>query len=231
MTLEEMRAEVRLLIGETAQDGYLDTEIDRQINLGCQKVARECKLKTHVREDTVDARSLPSTDSRSEGRYALPSDFLQTVDREMRVLDADTWYPVTFVTAAEYNDLSWTQHWQRPIYAKIEFGSTETTSLAPGDIWFWPMPDAVYTYELKYYQKPSKLIADSEISELPEFAHLSACYHAAMLLTRKFRDRNLFQEMSALWSEEIDSVKREFNTLDAHMPKRTRNVYRVRSHR
>lgn len=231
MNRGEMRTETRVLLGETQQDGYLDTEIDTHLNIGQTKVAEiagVCFTNQKRVMRAYNAGDLDPADPATEGRYGLPQDFLKVVSIE--ILQAGTWYPVEILNYQQFFAVSAQPAPGRPRYAKIEFGATTLDGAPPGDIWFhpWPEADNTYTYRISYIQVPTPMTDDGHISEVPHFAHFAVCCFAAMVVSRKHRDRALIQEMSALWQSEIDKVLRVVGSQHQNRPQRQVNVYRMR---
>jgi len=227
-----MREEVRVLVGETQEDGTLDAEINRHINLGqCAVAENAAVLFTHVLESTVayNDPTLDPIDPRREGRYGLPQDFLKV--RAIEVLDGNTWYPVQIYPYEKFRaHATQTNNGGKMLYAKIEFGATSLDGDPPGDIWFYPWPDRAapdgYVYRISYTQIPTAMTDDGHISELPHFAHMAVCVWAALMVSRKHRDRGLINEMSALWQMEMDKVMRVVGSQRNDLPKRQINIYR-----
>jgi len=227
MNRGEQRTQVRILLGETVGDGYLDAEINTALNTSNLILARDLLcLMTYREIETVaynDPLLTDPDDIRKTGRYGLPDDFLSMVD--VQVMDGGTWHILKNLRYDEFQERARTVQGGRPIYYRLEFGAVRLDSPKAGDLWLYPYPDAVYTLRRVYMQKPTAMTLDTDTSELPEVAHLGACYHAAMVLSRKWKDRVLIQEMIALWQDEEKRIKGWVNVQDQTDAFRVRNVY------
>jgi len=226
----EMRETMRVLLGETIEDFYKDIECNKYLSVGQLKVASTLLcLQTHKNVETVAFNDplLDADDSRREGRYGLPDDFLSLKD--VQIKDGADWYPLTRWNYDDYKMYARNASGGRPTAYKPEFGSTSQGNPAPGDLWFWPYPDRSspdqYVYQVSFFQKPTPLDEDEDISELMESAHLAVCYHAAMTLSRKGKDRALIQELSALWGDEIAMLKDLVGLSDQTGDIRMKNYY------
>lgn len=219
MKRSEMRSTVRILIGETKQDFYRDTEINDCLYNGSIIIARDIlanqtfgSIQTVAWNDPL----LSPTDSRNEGRYGLPNDFMSLGDAQL--LDGTVWYNegqgFDRLSADKFRSVSRYVQGARPQYFKVERGSTSLSAGTPGDIWLWPYPDKVYTLRLSYRQKPTKMDDDEDICELDEAAHMLVCYHAAMIVSRKSKDRGVISEMASLYAAEKRDVLEYVGRMD-----------------
>lgn len=227
MKRSEMRAQIRILLGETQQDGYADSEINTQINVSCLLIARDILSLQTFRDVTTTAYNDPNLtdpeDPRVTGRYALPDDFLSMIDSQL--LYGGVWYTLEPLTYDDFQARANRVQGGRPMYYRLEFGAVSLDTPKAGDQWLWPYPDGAYPLRRVYFQKPTAMDDDEQTSELPEAAHQAACYHAAMILSRKFKDRVLIQEMIALWNDEEARVKKWVNTQDNTRALHVKNVY------
>lgn len=234
MTRGEMRAMVRIFLRETIEDSYKDTEINTQLPISQNRVAMETRCLTTRSSLTMVAYNDPGLDPNDpndvpliEGRYGMPDDLLALEDIE--IVDAGGYK--TFPVKKPLRELVriYSQDFGgRPCYYAASFGSTDQAGPTRGDIAFKPLPDGPYTAIVHYVQRPDAMDEDTDFSELPEFAHLAVCYHAAMTLSRKKSDRDLIIEMGSLYSDEIVRVKEMIHLQDATGPIYIRNVYKRR---
>lgn len=217
----EMRTQTRILLGETQQDGYTDAEINTALNNSCLILARDILSLQTYRDVTTDAYNDPlitdPKDGRKFGRYALPDDFLSMID--VQVYDAGIWYVLKRLDYDSFQLRARQAQGGRPQCYRMEFGAVRLDNPKAGDLWLWPYPDKLstddpYVVRRVYMQKPTPMALDTDTSELPEVAHLGACYHAAMVLSRKYKDRVLIQEMIALWNDEEFRIKTWNNRQD-----------------
>lgn len=228
MNRGEMRDFVRIMIGETSQDGYLDTEINTILNISALKVATDLLNNLTFKDIAMEI---------GRERYALTSDFLSikkvhlydgaVIGEDSTETDISnaTDYPIKILGYDEYQMHARTVFPGRPRYCRVEIGATRQTVSAPGDLWFRPIPDKEYVARCVHFQKPTPMTDDAHITEVGESGHLAICYHTCMLISRKFKDRSLTNEMAALWQEEINLQKKLVNIQDRSGPKRQKNVY------
>lgn len=229
MNRGEQRETVRLLVGETTADGYKDSEIDSQLNRSTLRVAIETKcLESDWTLEIVAYNSgFPDPlDSRADGRYGLPEDLLAIED--FQLLDGSTRTFPRYLPLRQLIRLYGNTTGGPPSRWGVAFGATDQSGPTRGDIWLRPWPDKSYTGIIYGVQRPSKMDEDTDYSELPEFAHDAVCYHAAMIVSRKFKDRALITEMAALYQNEIRIVNEMVHQDDMTGPVYVRNVYRRR---
>jgi hypothetical protein len=222
-----MRTQTRILLGETSEDGYRDTEINTALNNAALKVATDLLcLQTHHDQTTVayTEPTLDPDDGRTTGRYPLPTDFLAL--RDVQIQYGGIWYQLVRVGYDEFQARARTSTGGLAKIYRLETGATALGAGTPGDLWLYPYPDSDdYLLRIVHYQKPTAMTDDSDTSELPESAHMAVCYHAALVLSRKFKDRDLVNEMAALWIEEMDMLRKMVVQQDKTGPKYVRNVY------
>ncbi|MDH4038380.1 MAG: hypothetical protein OEV86_12960 [Candidatus Krumholzibacteria bacterium] len=233
MTRGEMRETVRVLLGETVEDGVKDTEINTQLDNACVNVAIATKcLTTFANMETIafdDAGLDPLDDNdipRIEGRYGLPDDLLAIQD--VIILDGSVKTYPQKKDIHELERLYATVTGGLPRFYGVGFGSTSQTAPTRGDIWFRPWPDAAYDVTIHYIQRPSKMDEDNDYSELPEFSHMAVCYYATMVLSRKWKDRELLSEMAALYRNEMNEIQTMVHQQDMTGSGQIRNVYQRR---
>jgi len=221
----QIRAQARILLGETKEDFYKDSEINTQINYAALKVASE----TLANLTFGDALTVAGTQ-----RYPLPSDMLALKD--VQIIDgtvvngvpqsgANTW-PLVINSYDKFQAKNTTVYPGRPTVYRVEFGSVGLSSVATGDIWLLPIPNGAYTLRVVYYQKPTAMTDDAHVCELAEAAHEAVALRAAMILSRKSKDRNLITELAAMYNEHLTTVKKVLTLQDSTGPKYVRNVYR-----
>jgi len=229
MNRKDMRDTVRVLLGETVEQGYKDTEINTMLNTAQLRVAIDTRALTTSTDITLvayDGTFDDADDSRADGRYALPDDLLAMVDLELQDGPTKSW--PSKVAIKELMRKYTTETGGKPYLYGVEFGATDQTAPTRGDIWFRPWPDKTYTATIRYIQRPSKMDDDLDYSELPEFSHMAVCYQAAMLLSRKWKERDLMMDMAALYREEMASVATMVHQEDMTGTVTIRNVYRRR---
>jgi hypothetical protein len=81
----------------------------------------------------------------------------------------------------------------QPAFFKFEPGATAISGTAAGlagDLWLYPVPDQVYTLRYYFYQRPTALANNTDISELPESLHWAVVYHTTAMLALKNDDQN-----------------------------------------
>jgi len=220
MNYSEMQDQVRLLLGETDADNsyYTATEIEDQINLSNLRVASEVPtLLTYAEVDSV-------ADTQ---QYGLPSDFLQLKDVQywrsttQRIQLIRYSYDEFEILTASNATMS-----GEPAFYRVEFGAVKTDAgTPPGDIWLYPVPDAVYTLRVVYYQKPTALSSDADVSELPEFLHLPVCYHAALHLAMKDSANTRLGILANMYRDAIREAKLVVSKRDRSGPFQIRTNY------
>lgn len=73
---------------------------------------------------------------------------------------------------------------------------------------FDPVPDGAYTIEATYYQKPTAMTADNDVSVIPEEYHESAILGRAMIFYANFENAPEIKEQgSELYSEGLDELE------------------------
>ena len=197
MTFTEMQNQVRILIGETSTMFFTDQEVKDQINRGLPVVASATEELITFRDYTTVA---------STQRYALPADYLKIKQLDYHE-STDDIRRMILLSVPQFQAISEGAATQEgiPEWYKVEYGAVLTTNATqrPGDIWLYPIPDAVKTFRFRYYQTPTDLSAGTEISELPPNMHMAVCYKAAAHLALKNKDIPLYRELSALYREDI----------------------------
>ena len=156
MNRGEMRENTRLLLGETVQDVYKDSEIDAQLNYGQLKVASDLLFNiTYENTPTVTGQQ----------RYGLPNDFLALVDIQLNVggelvsgdIVGGQMYALIPLSYDRFQAGNVTASTGRPTNYRVEFGATSMSNPSPGDIWLKPIPDSDdYIVRLVHRQKPDR---------------------------------------------------------------------------
>jgi hypothetical protein len=219
MNRGEIRTTARMLLGEGVADGYVDTNLNTMINNSCLHVATKTLcLFTY--------KDIPSVASQEQ--YGLPNDLLSLKDVQLFVSGYK--YQLRRLSYDEYEDYAHgTATEGRPEVFRSEFGRTDLAGGKAGDIWLRPIPDvATYTIRRVYYQKPSVMSNDGDITELPESMHLVVAYHAAMVISRKFSDTRRFADLATLYQDELANAMNLVHRQDRVGPRFEKNIYRVR---
>lgn len=210
MTRLRMLTLIRLLSGETDSTNsyWSDAEINSMINDTQLLVAERVPVNMTFRTfDTVA----------STQRYALPVDFLQlksvhiqsstTQDKELTRLGYDEFGQVSDGNKTMEGEPSW---------FKMEFGSVLRTDdpQLPGDIYMYPIPDAVYETKIRYFQRPTDLDADGNISELPIGLHMAVVYYSVMLIAMKDGNQQKITNMNSLYEQKILASEKSLSRVD-----------------
>lgn len=214
MTNLQMQTKIRLLLGETTTStadadatAYLDAEIQTQINDSAIEVAKRLRcLQTYKDADCVI----------DQERYALPPDLLSLKDVQL-IISSSRKKQLVQLTYDEYEAVIADNYTAtgEPKYFKVEFGSVKKDSTATGDIWVYPLPDSTdYDLRVAFFQKPSTLADNGDVCELPEQTHMTVCYHAAMILSRKIDDLTRFREISALFADSLRADEESIHMQD-----------------
>jgi len=209
MNYSEMETQCRLLLGETDEDNSYWTvaELLAQINLSNIRVAADLPTLLTYSEVATTA---------SQETYGLPSDFLQlkSVQMFLGANTVDERRQLVSLSYDEYEDIIGgnVNMTGQPAYYRIEFGAVATAAGSPpGDLWIYPIPDSNggdnYTLRLVYYQKPTALSGDADVSELPEFMHPIVVYHAAWHLSMKSDNQTKINNLAMLYKDAIKEAK------------------------
>jgi hypothetical protein len=205
MQFSEMQSRVQTLLGESSGDFYTLSEIKDEINDACINIARDTEeLLTYSEISTVA----------STQQYTLPTDFLKLKRVDLVVTSSDV-RALYFKTSIEFHNYSEgaADKTGTPEIYKLELGAVSTTNPFPGDIWLYPIPDAVYTLRVYYYQKPSILSNDGDTTELPEQAHKAVCYLAAANMSLKGEDLRKHDRLVLLYERELARLKQHYARL------------------
>jgi len=220
MNFGEMQEQIRLMLGETDSDNsyFTDTEIKAQINRSLIRVASDIPCLLTYKEDTTTA---------STQRYGLPTDFLQLKDVQL--------YPSATrrkqLLRLEYDEFEYVGTGNvtmtgEPAYYRVEFGAVDTvTGSPPGDLWLYPIPNGTYTIRVVYFQKPTAMTADAEVTELPEFMHEAVNYHAAWHVSLKDGNQKKVGNLAAMYKDAITEAKRTIVRRDRTGPKQSKTSY------
>ena len=189
---------IRIALGETdpSNSYWSDAEIVGMISESQIQVVTDAPHLLTFKEMTTTA---------SDGRYALPVDFLQLKAVEVDVTATRrkklNWISFDEFAAFSYGNFTQTGE---PHSFKMELGATDVIeNHSPGDLWLWPLPDAAYTLRVYFFQRPSCLTTGMDESELARSLHWAVCYHAAAMLSLKNDDRSKFTDFMALYDKAI----------------------------
>ena len=206
-----MQTRVRVLLGETDPKNtyWTPTEIKDMINQSALDVATETQSLLTFKEYSTVA---------STEQYSLSSDFIQMKDVQIDI-SATLRKTLARLSFDEYNAVTNGNFIKtgQPAFYKMELGATKTTGASaglPGDVWLFPVPDAVYTLRIYFYQKPTDLSADADISELQESLHSVVCAHAAMVLCNKSDNQQKMSNLAGLYRSLMDNAKGMLNRQD-----------------
>jgi len=216
MNFGEMRTLSRILLGETdSTNSYYDdtTEIDVLINLANKHVAGSVPTNLSFKGQATVSGTY---------RYPLPQpDFLQLKDVLLIVTSEVDTEPLARVTFDEFEEIAAGDYTStgRPAYYRVEFGAVDVTAGSPpGDIWLTPTPDdnggSDYTLRIYYFQIPTPMSADADVSELPLFLHEAVVYWASMNMAMKSDSRSKARELAAMYKETIFDAKKIVNKRD-----------------
>ncbi len=205
MTFERMQQLVRLSLGEltAANSYYTDQEVKDMINDSLVQVATDVpSLLTFYDIPTVVGTQ----------RYSFPPEMLQYKDAHIYI-SSSLKRPLEYKSLDEFEALSASNFARQgqPAYFKSELGATEVSGAAaglPGDMWLYPVPDAIYTLRIYFYQKPTVLVSVTDITELPNMLHWSVIYHATAMLALKNDDQNKHTLMMIQYDRSIARGRR-----------------------
>ena len=177
----------------------IDAEIiDAEYNDGLQQLAIELKcLLTWYNYATV----------KSQDNYTLLSDYL-TIKKILIKVD-DQWRQLHYRSLQEFQestDGNTTTEGIPEIY-KLEIGATDIVTALPGDFWLFPIPDAIYDMKVFYVQLPTALSGVGDISEIPSYAHKTACYYAAANLSLMVEDFERHVTLDKRYYFHLDTLK------------------------
>lgn len=205
MDYARMQTLVRLSLGEltAANSYYTDAEVKAMINDSLIHVAADVPCLISFRDVTAVVGTQ---------RYSLASDMLQLKDVQL------------FVTSTlkrqlirrsfdEFEQLTMSNAIRRgqPHMFKYEPGATSVSSSAkglPGDIWLYPVPDSAYTIRYYFYQRPTDLTNDTDVTELPQALHWAVVYHAVAMLSLKADDQNKHTLMLMQYAAAVQRARR-----------------------
>jgi len=224
MNFSAMQNQVGVLLGDTSNTFYTETEIQNMINRVQPEIAAEAEaLLTYYDYTTSDTVQ----------QYSLPAEYLTVKHVELHVdtnrheklklLDLDQFHAVSYADADRTGE---------PEYYKIEYGAVDTVLAGnpqrPGDIWLYPIPDdngtANYTLRVYFYQMPTDLSADTDISNLPIYLHMAVCYRAAALLAMKNKDLRTHNTLISMSQRVIDVAKINQNRAQRDRPHYIKDV-------
>ncbi len=211
MNYARMQNLVRLSLGEMSGSNsyYSDDEVKAMINDSLVQVATDVP-------SLLTFHDIPTTAATQ--RYSLPRETLQlkdvhliingTLKRQLRKLGMDEF---EMISASNFSREG------EPAFFKMELGATQVAGAAaglPGDLWLYPVPDGFYTVRVYSYQRPTELVADGEISELPELLHWAVIYHATAMLSLKNDDQNKHTIMMIQYDRSIARGRRWYTQHD-----------------
>jgi hypothetical protein len=199
-----MRTQIRVILGETDTNNtyFIDADADTQINLAQLHVSGEVPCLLTYKDVTAIA---------DQQKYGLPkTDFLQLKD--IHFVEGST--PPTRVKILEkvpfdeFNarTASAPTKTGEPAFYKAEFGAVTRLSgpVPQGDFWPYPVYDNTdYLFRLYFYQMPTDLDGDTDVSELPAILHEAVVYRAAMHLAMMKMNQKRVNQCAALYREAI----------------------------
>lgn len=219
MTRARMLALVRLLSGETDSSNsyWTDAEINSMLNDVQLLVAEDLPVNlTWTTFSTVA----------STNRYSLPADFLQlkSVEIETSSTQIKQLRPLGLDQFSDLSDGNFTMEGE-PAWFKMEFGAvtTENATQLPGDIWLYPVPDAVYTTRVRYFQMPTDMDEDADVSELPLSVHMAVCYYSAMLIAMKDGNQKKISNLNTLYETKMAKSRKMLHRVNRTGPKTARD--------
>ena len=214
MQFSEMRSRVQTLVGESSGDFYTTTEIEAEINDACVQISRDTEELLTFYDMTTAADTY---------RYTLPDDFLKIKRVDLIVTTTDT-RQLEYKNLREYFEYteSAVDTTGTPYIYKVELGSVDKTDSHPGDIWVYPIPDdnggSNYTLRVYYYQTPTTLVDDTDVTELPLLAHKAACFLAASNMALKGEDLRKHDRLLLLYENELNKIKMHYSRLQRQRP-------------
>jgi hypothetical protein len=128
-----------------------------------------------------------TTGTLSTTTLALPSDFLGL--RTLRFGDDD----IEVVDDEVFNDA-------------VDAGAVLDHTMAritEGKFEFYPTPAVGTAYELRYYRKPTTLVADADVSELPEELHVKMVYWALFQAMLQVGEEGRADRWLALYEKDL----------------------------
>lgn len=216
MTFSEMKLHTLLLLGTNTYTnaGVTEAEVEACINRALPEVGANVEdLLTYCEYDTVAATQ----------DYSVPQYYL-TVKQLILQSNTNTWEEMVLLDLPQWNKTTYgmSTHQGVPEFFKIERWATEISNdpQIPGNISFWPIPDAAYPFRLYYYQRPTSLTLGTDISELPIHWHMLPCYKAAEWLAIKKKDFELARMMERKYAMGVTDAKQL-----ALRPQRARSNY------
>ena len=206
MNFGEMKYRVRQLVGQTDTNSTMfntTTDLEPAINDACASVAArtECLLTFWDYETVAGTQN-----------YSLKPDYLKMKALQLFVA-ADNKYTLKHLSFDEFSQYEGGNPTTQgvPRVYKIEIGATDTSTNLPGDFWVYPVPDtnggSQYIIRAYYFQIPTDLVADADITELPIIAHKAVCLEAAMTLSMMAADKGMYRDLSLLLEREIGIIR------------------------
>ena len=225
MIYGEMKNRVYNLLGveDATNSGITALEVTESIDAVLPEVAVEVEdLLTYCQYDTALTGGVgPGYDQ----QYAIPEQYI-TAKQLILQRTTSQWDRLVLLNLEQWEQTTYGQSTTTgtPEYYKLERGATEwgNDPQRPGDIWFFPIPDAVYTFRFYYYQQPTPLTGktDTDISELPPYMHMAVCYAAAEPLAIKRKDYELARLLNQKYLQAIDRGR-----MAANRPQRDRQNF------
>ena len=213
MTFAEMKTMIGYLVADTDEKFVTDTKKGDAINSVTPAIAMET-------EDLFTRRII--TPTQGLRRYSLWNDFLKMI---AVYWNRDTGANIQFdkleqVDYDRYEQLSYGRREEQniPRFYHTEIGSVANTESPniPGEIYIFPLPDSgASTSELHvhYMQKPTKLTAGTQITELAEQLHMAVVYRASMLMAYDQQDRVMANDFKRLYDKDIFEYRRHKHDL------------------
>lgn len=191
-TLTQLTAKVIHKLGETADDGMLDS-VTESINAGLQQMATEYDWPWLVQAGTI------STIAGTQG-YSLPGSCTRV--REL-FYDGDTLTVIQFAELVRYSDLS-----DVPACFYVQNSSIKLA----------PVPNGVYVLGIEYMVCENVLTSGSDTILCPDWYSDLVAVYGAIEEARRRRDTvlvNLLEQSKAEWIQRIrDNIQRTKNMPD-----------------
>jgi hypothetical protein len=159
MDLEDIRTEVRDIIGEETADFWSDAELNRYINEALRRLVGENRWSWLLTEGVADYRHLNFLLTRSgDTRPYLPKRVTPARGFRLRqTMYTSQAYPAFFYVASVTDDT----------------GDHQTT------VRFVPTPTGTVDVEFQYYRVPATLDGDEDVPDVPVQYHKAIVHYAA----------------------------------------------------
>lgn len=193
LSLQNLRDEVRQVLGNVDTDDLSNTDLDLMLNLSWWELA----AKVNWREIDGEATLATANGVRNYTLSAITSDFHSI--RRVSILQANT-TEATPLLQAEYEEL-----FDKRDDSTEARGTPSQYARFRGDIVFYPVPDSSYTVRIHY----RRTLADLEASgpPVPQEWHEIIMLGAAARAFRRFNDFEKSQAMNAERNSLIATTK------------------------